>query len=180
MGGEGALPRVFFLDILDRASALYTTNRKARGIRKAADHPGLPFQRALNGLVELPRLVQTHNVNVSLCGTDDKQLVLGVHGVHSVLTVDVRDRGRLAQVPVLDRLVPRSRNQDRPCGTRHIDEASTADGLLVRGDLGGSAGLQVHHAGGFVCACADDFGAILQGVSTSNPHRDGRSCFTCL
>lgn len=73
----------------------------------------------------------------------------------------------MPQIPVFDGFVPGSGDQDWTGGAGDIDEAGAADGLVVRGYLGcgGAAGLEVEQAGGFVCAGADDFGAILWGKS---------------
>lgn len=41
------LPGIFVLDVLDRASALNTTDGKAGRVGKAAHYPRLPLERAL-------------------------------------------------------------------------------------------------------------------------------------
>ncbi len=54
---KGSLPAIFIIHVLNRAAALNTTNSKSSCIAKAADHTGLPFQRALHGFVEFGRFI---------------------------------------------------------------------------------------------------------------------------
>ena len=70
----------------------------------------------------------------------------------------------MPEVPVLDRFVPRTGDEDRSSLAGDIDEAYTANRLIMRSDLlsGGLAGGKVDHAGCFIGARAHDFGTVLE------------------
>lgn len=129
------LPAVFLLDVLDRATTFDTADCKARAIAEAADHARLPFQRALHGFIELGGFVKVDNVDVAVRSCHHQQLVDDIHAIDSFLTVH-RGHGRcLAQIPVLDRFIPGASNEHWGCLAGYFDEADTADGLVVYGDL---------------------------------------------
>lgn len=86
--GRGKVPGVFVFDVLDGAAAFYASDRKARGVGEAGDDSGLPFQRALQGLVEFGGLVEADDVDVAIRGADDEELIPRVHAVDSLLAVD--------------------------------------------------------------------------------------------
>ena len=110
-GGE--VPGVFFFDVLNSASTLYASDRKAGRVTEAGDTSSLPFEGALKCLVEFCRRVEIDNVDVSVRCCDDEHFVFFVHAIDPLLTVD-RSHGRLlAQVPVFYGLVPRSSDNDR-------------------------------------------------------------------
>lgn len=167
--GSG-VPCVFFLDILNRASALYTPHREPRCVAKATHHPRLPLQRTLHRLVEFRRLVQAHDIDVPIRRCDDHQLVLDVHTVHPLLALQRRDWIRLPQVPILDRLVPGARHKHGCVRARRFDEADASNRLVVRGDLlrRRPAGSEIEHAGCFVRAAAGYFGAILRSIQAQS------------
>ena len=70
----------------------------------------------------------------------------------------------MPEVPVLDRFVPRTSDEDRSGLTGDIHKAYRANRLIMRGDLlgGGLAGGKVYHAGCFIGAGAHDFGTVLE------------------
>ena len=105
-GGRLGLPGVFFFNVLDCASAFYAADRETGGVAEAADHSCLPLQRALHRFVEFGRGVQAYDVDDSVRRRDHQELVLHIHAVDFVLTLHARDRCRLPQIPVFDRLVP--------------------------------------------------------------------------
>ena len=179
---HGSLPGVLFLDVLYRAPPLDAPHRKPAGVGEAADDARLPLQRALQRLVELGRVVEADDVDVPVRRADDQQLLLGVERVHPFLAADRRDRRLLAQVPVLDRLVPRPRHQHRPVRARHVDEAAAPDGFIVRGHLGGGRGAaaDVEEAGGLVGADANGLGAVLNhGYSSPWTDSGGFDTYRC-
>ena len=161
VGGRRDLPRVFVLHILNGTSALYTTYCETSSVGEAADNPGLPFQSTLDGFVESVWVVQIHNVDVSVRGTDDQQLPIRIHGVDSLLTIDRGNRIRRPQIPVLDCFVPRACDQDRTPWVVYVDKAGTANGCVVDRYLCYVSGLNIYHTGRFVCAGAHYLFTIL-------------------
>lgn len=76
-----------------------------------------------------------------------------------------RDGLRLPEVPVLDRLIPGSRYQQRLRRIARVgDHLAAADGGIVGGYLlrGGGACADIQHTRSFVCAGSDDFCTILE------------------
>lgn len=67
------LPCVFVFDVLNRATAFDTANSKTGGVSETIYDSSLPFQRALQGLIELERVLQVYDIDVSVCGADDQQ-----------------------------------------------------------------------------------------------------------
>lgn len=91
----------------------------------------------MHGLVELCWLVEVDDIDVAVCGTDDEQFVLDIHGVDTLLALDGGDCGRLAQIPVFDCLVPRAGDQE--WGSAHGgigDHMAASNGGIVGGNLG--------------------------------------------
>lgn len=64
--------RILLLDVLNRAATFNGTNSETRRIRKAAHDTSLPLEWALQGLIELERVGKVDDINVSVCGSDDK------------------------------------------------------------------------------------------------------------
>jgi len=153
--------RVFVLDVLNGAAPLYRAHSKARGVCEAGYDSGLPFEWRLERLVYLIRLIQIHNVYVTIRGADDKELVAGVHAVDAFLALECCGRGWGARVPVFDRLVPGAGDEKLGLLIWNVDEAGAADGLVVHGYLALLICVEVNHTRGFVCAGADDAGAVL-------------------
>ena len=79
------VPRVFLLDVLDRATTFDAADGKAGAIGKTANNAGLPFQRALYSLIEFGGFVKINDVNVTVRGGDDQQLVDDIHTIDSFL-----------------------------------------------------------------------------------------------
>lgn len=102
------MPGILLLDILHSAASLNTADSKSAGIDKAAYYSRLPLQGTLHRLVELGRIAQVHDVDVSICGSDDKKVVSGIHSVDAFLALQGSDRIWCAEVPVFDSLVPRT------------------------------------------------------------------------
>ena len=169
---------VLVLDVLDGAASFDAADGEPAVVVEARDHAGLPFQRGLHRLVEIGRFVQVDDVDVSVRGGHDEHAVLGVDAVDALLALHRGDGRRLAQVPVFDRLVPGPGHEDGRRLPGNVDEAHTADGLLVGGYLagGGLVGGEVYHAGCFIGASPHYFGAVLQRgflvivVETSGRH----------
>ena len=117
----------------------------------------------MHGFVEFCRLVEVQNVYVAVCSRYHEHCVFRVHAVNAFLAGYRSDGGRLSEIPVFHRFVPRAGHEDGSGLTGHIDEAYAADGLVMRGNLlsGGLAGGEVDHAGCFVGAGAYDFSAVL-------------------
>lgn len=63
---------VFFLNVLNSATALDTANRKARRIREATHDASLPLERTLNLLVEFVGFLEVHNVDVPIGRAHDE------------------------------------------------------------------------------------------------------------
>jgi len=116
--------------------------------------------------VKFRRLVEVHHVNVAICSRYDQHCVFRVHAVDTVLAGDRSDGGRLSEIPVFYCLVPRAGDEDRSGLAWDVDEASTANGLIMRRDLlGGSlTGCEVYHAGCFIGARTYHFGAVLDYI----------------
>lgn len=155
------IPRILLFDILNGTSSLDTSNGKSGGISKAGDDPGLPFERALQGFVDLVRSLQVDDVKPSFSSADDKKLVLDGHGVNTILNRQSRSWLLLSQIPVLDSLVPRS--SDEHGLATNVDSLDTANGLVVGSYLLGccATSSEVKHSCCFVCASSENFGSIL-------------------
>lgn len=97
---------VLFFHILNGTSTFDTADRKATGIGKAADHPRLPLQWGLKGLVECRGIVEVDDVNVTVGSANHEEFVLDIHGIDALLTFEGRNRSRLSQIPIFDSLVP--------------------------------------------------------------------------
>ena len=76
---------IFLFDVLDRASSLDTTHRVARRIGETTDDAGLPLERALQGLVDFRGLVEVDDIDVTIGGANNQQLLAHVQGIHTVL-----------------------------------------------------------------------------------------------
>lgn len=87
----------------------------------------------MEGLVEFGGFVKVDDVDVAVGSRDDEESVLHVQGVDALLVLDVGDRGRAAEIPVLDRLIPRARHEHLvACG---FNKAAHSDRLVVSSDL---------------------------------------------
>ena len=91
---------------MDGAATFYASDRETRGVGEAGDDPGLPFQRALQRLVEFRGLVEADDVDVAVRGCNDEEFVPRIHAVDTLLTVDGCYGGGLPQVPIFDGSVP--------------------------------------------------------------------------
>lgn len=157
-------PAVFLLDVLDCATAFDTADCEARPVAEAADHACLPFQRALHGFVEFGGFVEVDDVDVAVRSCHHQQLVYDIHTVDSFLTVDRGHWRSLAQVPILNCLVPGARHEYWGRLARYFNEADAADGLVVRCDLRAYAlaRAEVEHSRCFICSATDNLGTILR------------------
>lgn len=153
------VPGILIFDVLNGATALNATNSEASGIRKAADDSGLPLERALQGLVELCRVLEVDDVDVAICGADDAQVILHVEAVDALLALHRRSRPLLAHIPVLDRLVPRARHHHGRAVV--VEEAHVAHRLVVRSYHNVLLRGEVAYLDVLVGARRDDFGSIL-------------------
>lgn len=82
---------VFVFDVLDCAATLDGADGEAARVIETGDNSRLPFQRALNRLVEFSWLIEIDDVDVPVCGCDDKQVFVRVHAVDALLAVNGRD-----------------------------------------------------------------------------------------
>ena len=105
--------RVLILDVLDGTAALDTTDGEPGGIDEAAYHPRLPLKWGLHGLVEFGGVVEIDDVDVPVCRTNHQELALYVHSVHPFLALNRGNGGGLSEIPVFDRLVPRTGDEKR-------------------------------------------------------------------
>lgn len=121
----------------------------------------------MHSLVEFRGFVEIDNIDVAICGADDEEVVLAVDGVDAVLTVYCCDGVGGSQVPVFDGFVPGACYEDWRCLAGYVDHAHAADGLVVHGYLllAGTSCAEVEETGGFVCASADYFLAVLTYLS---------------
>ena len=151
---------------MNGTAAFDAADCKAGRVAEAADHAGLPFQRALHRLVEFGGLIQIHDIDIAVCGGANQQLVHHIDAVDSFLAGNRRDRRRLAQIPIFDGFVPGSGDEHWSRLARHVDKAHAAHWLIMSCDLlrRGRVGLDVQHARSFVGSAANDFGAILNPV----------------
>ena len=104
---------VLVLDVLNSTTTFNTTHRKSRGIAEAANHSSLPFKRRLHSLVEFGRVVEVNDVDVTISGANDQELILDIHRVDSLLAIDVGDGSLLSQIPVFDSLIPGASHEER-------------------------------------------------------------------
>lgn len=153
------IPSVFFLNVLNSATALDTANRKARRIREATHDARLPLERTLNLLVEFVGFLEVHNVDVSIGRAHDEQILACIHRVDALLTVYREHRIARSKVPEFDLLVPRSCCQHLL--SIRLEVADRSYGLLVRLDAHRLLGAQVAYFEVLVGADGRDFGAIL-------------------
>lgn len=65
------LPRILVFYILNSATALDAADSEASGVGKAADDAGLPLEGALEGLVELERVLQVDDVDITIRSADN-------------------------------------------------------------------------------------------------------------
>lgn len=126
------IPCVFLFHVLNGATALDTSNRKASSIRKATDDSCLPLERALDLLVEFLRFLKIHDVDMSIRGPYNQQVVTCVHCVDALWTVDREHRIARSEIPKLDLLIPRTCRQHflPVC----LEVADRSYGLVVRRD----------------------------------------------
>ena len=158
---------VFLFNILNSASSLNASNCEARRIWKAADNSRLPFQRALKGLVELSRLVQVDDIDVSICGTHDQKILLHIQGIHSLLALHRGNSLAGSQVPVLDCLVPRASHEHRRIRIWSLEKPNAPDRLIMYRELGSCVLVcgKIDHLRSFVCSCSNNLLAVLVIVS---------------
>lgn len=114
---------------MDSATAFDATDGKSGRVSKAADNPSLPFERTLQCLVDFGGILEVDDVDVSVGGANNAEVVLDVQGVDSFLAGDGRRGTLLPEIPVLDSLVPRSRDNHRAVAA--IEEATVPHGLVM-------------------------------------------------
>lgn len=73
---------IFFLDVLDRASTFYASDGEAAPVVEAGHDSSLPFQWRLDGFVKFSRVAEIYDVDIAVCGCNDKE------GIHDIETVD--------------------------------------------------------------------------------------------
>lgn len=164
--------RVLLFDILDGTATLDTADSESGGINEAVDCSRLPFERRLHGFVEFGRVIEVDDVDVPVCRTHDKEFVLHVHGVHSLLTLDRGNGGGLPQIPVFDRLIPRTGDEKGRVSCRVWNHITASNRSIMSCNLYGSrsAGRKIEHPGSFVGTSSNDFGPILR-TPTSQLHQ---------
>ena len=100
------LPGVFLLNVLDGASSFDGANSETSRICEAADNPCLPLKWAGNGLVDGSWVCEVDHVDVAFCRRNHQQLILDVHTIDALLTLQCTDWFSALQIPELDGLVP--------------------------------------------------------------------------
>ena len=155
--------RVLIFDILDGTAALDTTDGKPGGIDEAAYHPRLPLKRGLHSLVEFGGVVEVDDVDVPVCRTNHQELALYVHSVYPFLALNRGNRGGLSEIPVFDRLVPRTGDEKRRISRWVRNHVTASNGSIVSRDLHGSCSTsrKIEHAGSLIGSSSNDFGTIL-------------------
>lgn len=166
---RGFLPGVLVFDVLDSATTLDTTDSKTSRVRKAANHPGLPLERALQGFVEFGRVLEINNIDVSIGGADNAEIIADVHRINSLLALYGCRRSLLSKIPVLDRLIPRARNHH---GVTIVQEESTCSHwLVVCADNDVLLGGKIADLDVLVGAGRGDFCSILETQLVAIPFR---------
>jgi hypothetical protein len=118
---------------LNRTASFYGPDGEPTRIRKAAHDPSLPLKRARNRLVDFPRIIQVHHVDMALRGPNNHEVfihvLLRVQRVDALAAVQRRHRVRRLQVPELDGLVPGSGREvvDAVC----VEPSHAFDGFAV-------------------------------------------------
>lgn len=126
--------RVLVVNVLNRATAFDGSNCKAGAINEGTDCSRLPLKWALQRLVELVWLLEIDDANVSFCCADNQHgVVSNVHCIDALPGIDGGNGLRRSQVPVLDRLVPASRDQHGASIER--ERFDTSNRLIVSCDL---------------------------------------------
>jgi hypothetical protein len=104
------------LDVVDRDAPLGRADEVAGRVREARDAARLVLERRGKRLVGRLRRLQVEDGDRAVGGADDEQLPRRVHRVDALGEL-LRVRGRRgAQVPVLERLVPRAGHEQRERG----------------------------------------------------------------
>lgn len=152
---------ILLFHVLDSTTSLDTADSKARGIGEATDNTGLPLERALQSLIEFERIRQVDDVDVSVGGSHHKKVVADIHRVDALLGGDRAHWRGGSQVPVLDRLVPRTCHDHGAVRLWRLEEARALDGLVMGGDLGLLGRGHVAEHGLLVCAGRDELRSIL-------------------
>ena len=128
-GIQEALPRILIFDVLNGASAFDATDSETHRVSKAADNSGLPFQRTLQSLVELCGVFEVDNIDISVGSSHNAEVVPHIHRVHAILALNSGGRALRSEIPVLDCLVPRARNNHG--STIVFEESYATYGLVV-------------------------------------------------
>ena len=174
---------VFVVDVLDRAAAFDAADCESRAVCEGAADSRLPFERRLDGLEEVGRVLEVDDVDHALCGAHDEHFVAAhVHGIDPVFALDACDWLLLAEIPVFDRLVPGSGDEHGTAVVR--DRFYAANGLVVRSNLLGlrCASSKIQHACGFICSGAEDLLAVLRRDVNSkvlDSYVLARACLPC-
>jgi hypothetical protein len=122
----------------------------------------------LQALVEFARVFEVDHVDEAIRGSDHAKVITHIQTVHALLAVN-RERGTLLpEIPVLDGLVPRARDEHGV--TVGFEPTDGTDGLVVRanGDIllrGEIADFDV-----LVGACRGDFGSVLYTFRLAMAH----------
>jgi hypothetical protein len=157
---RGFLPGVLIFDVLDSATTLDTTDSKTSRVSKAANHPGLPLERALQGFIEFGRVLEINNIDVSIGGADNAEIIADVHRINSLLALYGCRRSLLSKIPVFDRLIPRARDHH---GVTIVHEKSTCSHwLVVCANNGVLLGGKIADLDILVSASRGDFCSILE------------------
>jgi len=157
--------RVLLLNILNSTSSFNTTNSETRSISKAADYPRLPLEGGLHSLVEFRWVIEVNDIDVTIRSPDNKQFILDIHCVNAVLTINLRNRVRLPEIPVFDRLIPRTRHEKRRSTGRGVgNHMAASNRRIVRGDLYGgcSTSTKIKHSSSLIRASTNDLRTILE------------------
>lgn len=117
------LPLHLFIDPLETDTALYGANGEPGAVMEAGDSPCLPFEGRGKVLVELCGLVQIIHTNMALSSPNDQQVLGNIHGIAALRQWDHGHGSGGSKVPVLQGLVPGTRDKDLGVIRRHPLEA---------------------------------------------------------
>lgn len=133
---EGVVAAGVLADEHDGAAAFDAAARERVRRGEAGEGASLEAETGHFRLENRVWFAEVDDVEVAIGGTDDKHLVARRHCRHSVLALHCRQRRRRAQIPVLHRLVPGPRHEQRLRRVSGVkNHFAAADGLVVRGDL---------------------------------------------
>lgn len=125
--------RVLLFNVLNRAPSFDAADSETHRICEAAYDPRLIFEGRLHCLVEFVWLIRIYDVDISICSTNDEELILDIKCVDTFLTLKCPDWILLAHVPIFDSLIPGPSHKH--VIAINVDESSTSHWLIVNSNL---------------------------------------------